>query len=124
MSKGKIPTEEDFARASASLEKGSRGLNQIRESILCNYSREYKLHEFFIYDSTETSFRAYVFFEKEKDLKMAKKNREIEKIKLVIFKELERVERGGREEVDVVFEFDSHENVESKFEGNYFNRLR
>jgi len=124
MSKNKIPTEEEFAQASASLEKGSRGLSQIRENILCNHSQRYRLHEFFIFDTTETSFRAYVFFERDKDVKNAKKNDVIEEVKILVYRELESAGRGARDKVDIAFEFDSHENVESGFDGNYFDRLR
>ena len=124
MSKNNIPTEEEFARASAALERGSRGLSQIKENILCDYSQKYKLREFFIFDSTETSFRAYIFFEKEKDVSTAKAKGLLDEIKSIVYAELESVERGTRDKLNLAFEFDSHENVENKFDGNYFDRLR
>lgn len=124
MSKNNIPTEEEFARASAALERRSRGLSQIRDNILCNYAQKYKLHEFFILDSTETSFGAYVFFKKEKDIKNAEEKCLIEEIKTIIYTQLENSGRGDRDKITVIFEFDSHENVRRKFGGDYFNRLR
>lgn len=124
MSKSKIPTKEEFARASAALENGSRGLSQIRESILCNYARKYNLQEFFILDSTETSFRAYVFFKKERDVRNAKSKGLTDVIKSLVYKELEDANRGVRGQIDLYFEFDSHENIEKNFDGDYFDRLR
>lgn len=124
MSKSKIPTEEEFARASAALESGSRGLSQIRENILCNYAQKYKLHEFFIFDSTETSFRAYVFFKKEKDVRNAKSKGLAEEIKSMVYRELKDANRGVRGNIDLFVEFDSHENIEDNFDGDYFDRLR
>lgn len=124
MTKNKIPTEEEFARASAALEKRSRGLSQIRDNILCNYAQKYKIHEFFVFDSTETSFRAYIFFKEEKDIKNSEAEGLIEEIKNIIYAQLENAGRGKKNKITVVFEVDSHENVRRKFGGDYFNRLR
>jgi hypothetical protein len=41
-----------------------------------------------------------------------------------IYAELERVGRGTRGEITVAFEFDSDENVQEHFEGDYLLRLR
>ena len=124
MSEKFIPTEEDLARASAALKQRSRGLSQIRDNILCQYAKRYKLHEFFILDSKDTSFRVYVFFEKEKDAKKAINSGTVEKIKCLVYNELDLAGRGPRENIEVFFEFDSHEMVERNYEGDYYNRLR
>lgn len=124
MSKINIPTEEAFARASAALKKRSSGLDQVRNNILCNYAQEFSIHEFFILDSSETSFRAYVFFENEKDRKKACRTGVTEDIENCVYEELEAAARGSKENLDVAFEFDSHENVKNDYEGDYFNRLR
>jgi hypothetical protein len=42
-----------------------------------------------------------------------------------VYAELERAGRGGKGDIRVAFEFDSDENVNASFEGDYFNcRLR
>lgn len=124
MSKSHIPTEEEFARASDALEKRSSGLDQVRDNILRNFPQEFRIHEFFILDSSETSFRAYVFFENEKDREKACRTGMTEDIENCVYEELKAAARGSKENLDVAFEFDSHENVKNDFEGDYFNRLR
>lgn len=123
VSKG-VPSEEDFARASAAIKERSRGLSEVRQKILDHFRSSGELHEFFILDCAERSFRAYVFYPREKDVEMARKSGLESRVKDSVFKELANVGRGGRDTIEVKFEWDSHENVERHFEGNYFNRLR
>jgi hypothetical protein len=118
-----IPSEEDFARASAAMKRRSRGLSDVREKILERFKRSGEVHEFFVLDSSERSFRAYVFYPQDKDIQEAEKSGLEARIKDAVFNELENVGRGERNTVEVEFEFDSHENVERQFEGNYYNRL-
>ncbi len=118
-----IPSEGDFARASAKMKQRSRGLSEVRERILHRFQRSGELHEFFILDCSDRSFRAYVFYLQEKDIKQAENSGLEARIKDAVFNELENVGRGDRQSVEVAFELDSHENVEREFEGNYYNRL-
>ena len=118
-----IPSEEDFARASSNMKQRSRGLSDVRERILDRFQRSGELHEFFILDCSDSSFRAYVFYPQEKDIRQAESSGLEARIRDAVFNELENVGRGNRQSVEVEFELDSHENVERKFEGNYFNRL-
>jgi hypothetical protein len=46
-----------------------------------------------------------------------------DEVRDAVFDELEKVGRGDRGTIKVDFEFDSHENVEENFDGNYYNRL-
>ncbi len=121
--KNNIPSEEDFARASAAMKKRSRGLSDVRERILGRFKSSGKLHEFFILDCSDRVFRAYVFYPMDKDIAEAHKLGLEAEIKDAVFEALELVGRGDRNSVEVVFEIDSHENVDREFEGNYFNRL-
>ena len=118
-----IPSEEDFARASAAMKKRSRGLSDVRESILKQFKPSGEVHEFFILDCSEHSFRAYVFYPKDEDVEDAKKSGLEVRIKEAVFSGLENVGRCERTSVTVDFELDSHENVERSLEGNYYNRL-
>lgn len=123
MSKNSIPTDDDFARASAALRQRSEGLEDVRKRVLAKFSSDGTIHEFFILDSSANSFRAYVFFKKESQIELARQSGLIHDIEEAVFRELQRVGRGARDEASVEFEFDSHENVEKNYEGNYFNRL-
>ncbi len=120
----KIPSDEDFARASAALRNRSRGLSQVRDKILASFQGSGELHEFFILDSSEKSFRAYVFYRWERQIKEAEKSGLAHKIKNAVFDELEEVRRGNRSAIHVDFEFDSHESVEKNYDGDYYSRLR
>ncbi len=46
------------------------------------------------------------------------------KISKAVFSELEEFGRGGRNKIHVEFEFDSYENVERNYDGDYYSRLR
>lgn len=121
--KNNIPSEEDFARASAAMKKRSRGLSDVRERMLNHFKSSGMLHEFFILDCSDRAFRAYVFYPKDKDITVAHKSGLEAEIKDAVYDALEKVGRGDRNTLEVVFEIDSHENVEREFEGNYYNRL-
>lgn len=123
MSRG-IPSGEDFARASAVLARRSRGLSDVRTRILERFKPSGEVHEFFILDCSERTFRAYVFFPRERDIQEAEKSGLEARIRAAVMEELARVGRGTRSTADLAFELDSHENVERKFGGDYFNRLR
>lgn len=124
MSNRKNLTDEDFARASAILKNRSRGLSQVRTEILASFQNSEELHEFFIMDSSEISFKAYVFYNCEWQIKEAVKSGLALKVEKSVFDELEKVGRGSRSEIHVDFEFDSHENVEQNYDGDYYSRLR
>jgi hypothetical protein len=118
-----IPSDEDFAKASAALRKRSRGLSQVRDRILERFQTSGKLHEFFILDSSEKSFTAYVFYRWERQIKKAEESGLAIKIKNAIFHELRNAGRGDRETIQLEIEFDSHESVEQYYDGDYYSRL-
>ncbi len=118
-----IPSESDFARASLALKNRSRGLSEVRERMLNYFKESGAIHEFFILDCSENSFRAYVFYPRDGQIKQAELSGLASEIRNAVFANLEAVGRGGCHELHVEFEFDSHENVERKYEGNYYNRL-
>ncbi len=118
-----ISSEEDFASASNELKKRSRGLSDVRERILKQFKPSGELHEFFILDCSEHSFRAYVFYPQDKDIQEARQIGLEARIRDAVYHALENVGRGDRTMLDVKCELDSHENVERNFEGNYYNRL-
>ena len=118
-----IPSEDDFARASAAVKKRSRGLSEVRERILGQFKTSGLLHEFFVLDCSDRKFRAYVFYPKDTEIAKADESGLEAEIESAVFDALALVGRGGRSVVEVIFETDSHENVERMFQGNYYNRL-
>ncbi len=124
MKSNNIPSDEDFARASAALSRRSRGLSQVSERILNLFRKSDDIYEFFIMDCSDTSFRASVFFRWNLQIKEANDSGLSARIINAVYAELESVGRGARSAIKVEFEFDSHENVELNYEGDYFLRLR
>jgi hypothetical protein len=120
----KIPTAEDFDRASRLMKQRSHMLDAVRDAFRHEFTARHSLHEFFIIDQRDADFRAYVFLKTEKDLAAAKENGVCTRMEDFIYSQLERVGRGTRGSIQVAFEFDSHERVKANFGGNYFLRLR
>ena len=124
MSQKNIPSAEDFARAKLNMRKNDKGLSEASEGILKLF-RKRGLHEFFVlYSPKVDSFGVYVFYDLERQIEEAKDSGLEVEIRNSVFAELERVGRGSRDAIRVDFIFDSHENVELNYEGDYFLRLR
>jgi hypothetical protein len=96
----------------------------VRERVLNRFKKNEDIYEFFIMDCSDKSFRAYVFFRWNRQIKDAQESGLSARIINAVYEELESVGRGARSALKVEFEFDSHENVELNFEGDYFMRLR
>lgn len=127
MSKNKIPSEEDFARAKAADSYDNRGLSDACDRILKRFNKR-RVHEFFILYSRDTnSFGAYVFYLTDRMIVEGKESGLSSEIEEVVYEELTAAGRGGsgdQNTLNVIFEFDSHENVEQNYGGDYFDRLR
>jgi len=124
MTYNKIPSEEDFARADALELERDKGLSDVRDRLLEQF-RDKGVHELFVFFSPDTeTFGAYVFFLKNDQVEDAKKSGLSSQIEEAIRNELENVGRGDRDLLKLNVEFDSHENVEKNYGGDYFDRLR
>ncbi len=119
-----IPSDEDFARADRLMEERSRNLDKISESVKQRFTLICALHNCYILSQRDVDFRAYVFFEEDKDIKACENSGICQEIEDLVYAELERVGRGKKGDITVAFEFDSDENVTANFEGDYFLRLR
>lgn len=122
----KIPSDEAFARAKARRKERDRNMGDVNHMLkdffkkLCGN----KAHNSHVIAEDDRKFRAYIFYKKNEDVRDAKESgMQIQLVKFV-YDELERQGRGDKDSLDVTFEFDSHENVLSNFEGDYFLRLR
>lgn len=122
--KTNIPSDDDFARASRFMEEQAKGLDQVSEAVTMRFKKTSPLQAFHILDQRDVDFRAYIFFEKESDIVECQNSGIIQAIIDCVYAELERVGRGGKEDVKVAFEIDSNENVTENYEGDYFLRLR
>jgi hypothetical protein len=119
-----IPSDEDFARADRMMEESFRNLDTVEKNVILRFKEVCPLHDFTLLPHDENSFEAYVFFEREKDIEECKQSGVSQAIVDFVYEELERAGRGSKSEIDVQFEFDSHENVLENYEGDYFLRLR
>ena len=118
-----IPSEEELARASAALRRRARGLSEVRARLLARF-KERGLAEAFVMDRAEHKFHVFVFYESNDQIRAAVRSGLSAEITKTVYKELEAVGRGDRDQNEVAFEFDSHENVEKNYEGDYYLRLR
>lgn len=119
-----IPTDEEFERASSQMKERSRNLDEIRGLFKQHFKNECPLHEFYIIPQLDVTFRSYVFFEKNSDIEKCKEEGIFQQIEEFVFEKLEIFGRGNRQETTVAFEYDSNENVEANYEGDYFLRMR
>jgi hypothetical protein len=119
-----IPSDEDFARASKHMHERFRNLDIVRSNVIRHFKGICSLHEFEILFQIDEDFRAYVFFEKDLDIEKYKNNGIIQQMINFVYAELEHAGRGNKNEINVVFELDSDENVLRNYGGDYFLRLR
>ena len=124
MSNNSIPSEEDFKRANAADEFRHRGLSQVSEQILNRFKSSDVYEAFMFYSPAKDIFGAYVFYRWDRQIEEAERSGLACQIKEAVYEELENVGRGNRSMIKVEFEFDSHENVERNYKGDYFDRLR
>ncbi|MCR9145486.1 MAG: hypothetical protein NXI24_24820 [bacterium] len=121
---GNAPTDEDLARAKAFMREKNRGLSEVGEHIKERFKTD-GVHQCFVfYSSQADSFGAFIFYDHDHQIQEAEKSGLAERIKDEVLYALEEVGRGERGTLQVEFEFDSHDNVERNYEGDYFLRLR
>lgn len=121
-----IPSEEDFARAKRRMRERDRNIGHVN-SALRKYFLEVcpdNAHDSHVIAEEDSKFRAYIFYKKDEDVQMCKENGVSSQLRQFVYDELERQGRGSKTSVAVEFEFDSDENVQSSFDGDYFLRMR
>lgn len=120
----KVLSEEDLARAKQKMRERDRHLTQVCENVKSRFMTVCPLHAIHLIWQRDVDFRTYVFLKTDADVEFCKSNGTTAAIEAAVYEELERYGRGKRGEIVVAFEFDSHENVEKKFKGDYLLRLR
>ncbi|WP_141738941.1 MULTISPECIES: hypothetical protein [Stenotrophomonas] len=124
MSKNSVPSPEDFARAKAAMKKADQGLADVRRQIVTRFGSRGVHQVFVLYSRATNSFGVFVFFQSNTQAASAQETGLASEIEGAALQALEEVGRGPKSSLDVRFEYDSHENVQIDFAGNYYNRLR
>jgi hypothetical protein len=119
-----IPSDKDFARAKRLAMERAKNIGAINEAVMKQFHGSSPLHYFILMPQRDNEFWAGVFYEKESDISVCETNGLTRVIQDFVYSELERQGRGGKDEVNVVFEIDSDEHVNAKYGGDYFLRLR
>lgn len=120
----RIPSDEAFARAKRQMADDSRGLDAVCKAVNTRFDCERWFHRVYVLPQRDVEFRAYVFFKTNADFLDSVANDRKSRIENAVREELERNGRGKAAEVLVAFEYDSDENVEKNFDGDYLYRLR
>lgn len=116
------PTEEDFDRASAMMGYRHRDWDEITATARTALSKIFDLHEFAIFPN-DCEFAAILFFRTNQDVLKAQGNGSEDRARDILT-DIVRPFRPECKEIKILVELDSHENVTTKFDGSYFNRLR
>jgi len=122
----KIPSDEAFARAKRRMRERDRNMDHVNNAF-SEYFKEIcteNAHDSHIIAEDDLSFRAYIFFKKVRDVQLCEESGVSSQLQQFIYDELERQGRGSRDNIVVNFEFDSDENVQANFEGDYYLRMR
>jgi len=119
-----IPSDEDFAKAKRLARERSKNLDVVNKSVMLQFKDICPLHYFILMPQRNDQFWAGIFFVNDEDIAICEESGVSDQIQRFVYAELERQGRGKREDIKVAFEFDSDENVNRNFDGDYFLRLR
>lgn len=124
MSRRNVPSQEDFARAKAAMNKDDQGLADVRRQIMTQFGSRGVHQVLILYSRTTKSFGVFVFLQSNTQVASAHESGLVSEIEDAALQALEDVGRGSKSSLDVRFELDSDENVQMDFAGNYYHRLR
>lgn len=119
-----VPSDEDFSRAKRLRVERSKNIDAVNAAITQRFIGCSPLHYFILIPQRDNEFLATVFYTSDQELQDCKGSGFNDQIERFVYEELERQGRGEKGEINVRFEFDSHENVLRHFKGDYFLRLR
>lgn len=119
----RIPSEQALAFAKQRARERSLNLDVVRNSLMEKFSPLCNLDNIYVIPEGDFQFRVAVFFSSDKDVIACMDSGLCQSIQDHAFDEVERVGRGIRDEVTIAFEFDSDENVQKNYKGDYWFRL-
>jgi hypothetical protein len=123
MGGNKIPSNEDFERASRYVAERNLHLARVAENVKSRFKPVSPIFETALFPDSEGDFRATIVFKKTKDIADCKSNGISTAIEDAFYEELEHYGRGKRGEINVVFEFESDENIRKIYK-SFANYLR
>lgn len=119
----KIPSAEEFARAHAKMAERMRNLGKVEYNLRLRFEKRSQIDIIEIFPGDSPNFRVFVFFDSDQHLEDNKRSGICQEIIDATYEELEHAERGTRDQIEVVFEFDSTENVKKNYKGGYQARM-
>lgn len=119
----KIPSPEAIARARAKSAEATRNLGKVEYNLQLRFEKRCQIDIIEIYAGESANFRAYVFFDTDEHLEDNKRSGICQEIIDAAYEELERAGRGPRDQIEVVAEFESTENVRRNYGGSYQARM-
>lgn len=119
----KIPSADAIARARAKSAEEMRNVGKVSANVFLRFEKQCPICIVEIYPGESPNFRVFVFFKTNEDVEAAKRDGTCQQIIDFTYEEFERFGRGKRDEIDVIFEFDSEENVIKHYQGSYQARM-
>jgi len=99
-------------------------LDIIKTSVINSFKKKCNLNCIWAFEFYQgTKFEFYVFFENNNDIILSRSKGLTGEIEKYIEEELNSSNFVNHGEFDLIVEFDSNQNVQKKFNGNYYNRL-
>lgn len=118
-----IPSEEEFAKASAALSRINKYFAEVRDRVLRSFGGKAPLHNLYFFGHPEKMVQVHVFFDTERDKNTCHMNGIDKQIEDAIRMEL-RVRNLDSTCPEIKLVYDSHENVQKVCNGNYLQYLR
>jgi hypothetical protein len=119
-----IPSAEDFARAKARIDEQSAVFNAVRKGFLRRFAGRAPVRDIYLFPSPTTDYDAWIFYHSEADIEACRADGTED----LMVDAVTRLFAKARPDLligpTVSFQFDSHENVLRKCNGNYFQYLR
>jgi len=119
----KIPSDEDFERASANMAELARLDAAIKDRVLSVFGSVDSFRDFWIF-SAGPRYDAYVFLQRDSDLRQQNAQKLRNQVIETVLECLEAHGKGPRDAISLRVELDSHERVQREFNGDYYKRFR
>ena len=118
-----VPSEEAMASANAHMAAQNRIYKIVRNNVLWRFADQVPLHEIYLFPGTTTDYHAFVFYESVSDVQTYHDSEVEHAIKNAISEAFASNCKNAKRPT-VAFNFDSHENVKNRCNGNYLHYLR
>lgn len=121
--------EQAAARVAQKMRQEIERCHAISEEFAAHFRNLFPIHAVYLYPDGLARFRAYVFLERESDVARCREKNIDQEMNRYLFEKMSGLklkDLGARTDgpLSIVIELDSHENVLSKYGGNYGHRLR